>query len=260
MIIIIILVMLLIYVKISSMQVIKADDYQGWVYKTNDALIAVDPWLTDCQKFPKNGFLLKRQADHEHILNKGINKNSVTHIILTAHFSDHLDPDSFLLFDRNIPIFTTSRAKKILVKFGFSNITVVKRNVSYELGDAVIHVRPSGNPYHSTSFSYICEDESGSLFHEAHVFNPNILEELKDRKLNLLILTGDLVKVFGLVKVSMSICEAKSIQDKLKTKYLAITGNLPSKFSGVIARFLYYKERVGDEVVVCSKPWQTINF
>ena len=34
MIIIIILVMLLIYVKISSMQVIKADDYQGWVYKT----------------------------------------------------------------------------------------------------------------------------------------------------------------------------------------------------------------------------------
>lgn len=252
--------MLLIYVKILSMQVIKADGYQGWVYKTNNTLIAVDPWLTNCQKFPTNGFLLKRHADHEHILNKAINKNSVTHIILTAHFSDHLDLASLSLFDRNIPIFTTSHAKKILVKFGFSNITVVKRNVTYELGDAVIHVRPSGNPYHSTSFSYICEDESSSLFHEAHVFNPNLLKELKDRKLDLLILTGDLVKVFGILKVSMSISEAKGIQDILSTKYLAITGNSPSKFGGIISRFLFYKERLGDEAVVCSKPWQTINF
>ena len=36
------------------MQVIKADEYQGWVIKTKDEFIAVDPWLTDHQKFPSN--------------------------------------------------------------------------------------------------------------------------------------------------------------------------------------------------------------
>ena len=34
------------------MLVIRGDDYQSWIYKTENNLIAVDPWLTSKQIFP----------------------------------------------------------------------------------------------------------------------------------------------------------------------------------------------------------------
>lgn len=240
------------------MQVIKADEYQGWVIKTRDEFIAVDPWLTDHQKFPSSGFLLNRESESKHFLNHSNNIQQVTHLIITAHFSDHLDKASLQKFDKSIPIFTTHIAKKILVKMGFKDITVVEPDSSYSLNHSEMHVMKSGKPYQSTSFAYVLQHDEGSIFHEGHIFNEKLIESLNQYKLDLLILTGDLVKVFGMIKVSMDITDALKIKNNVSAKYLTVTGNSPHKFRGLIAKFLYYKNSTTDQPLVCRKAWQSL--
>ena len=72
------------------MHIIRGDDYQSWVYANRDDLVAVDPWLTKRQVFPGLNFLLHRRALEEPYLKKNNLVNKVTHIIITAHFSDCL--------------------------------------------------------------------------------------------------------------------------------------------------------------------------
>ena len=61
----------------------------------------------------------------------------VTYIIITAHFSDHLDAESMNLFQRDIPVYTTHEASKSLLKLGFTNLTVVDINKSYKLSSFI---------------------------------------------------------------------------------------------------------------------------
>ena len=96
------------------MQVIRGDSYQSWVYSNRSDLVVVDPWLTDKQVFPGLNWLLYRKANEEpHILKHNL-ISQVSHIIITAHFSDHLDLPSLKLFPKNIPIFTTIESFNIL--------------------------------------------------------------------------------------------------------------------------------------------------
>ena len=90
------------------MQIIRGDDYQSWVYSNDDDLIVVDPWLTKKQVFPKMNWLLNRESTEEAYLLKNNLIDKVTHIIITAHFSDHLDLESLKLFNKNIPVFHDS--------------------------------------------------------------------------------------------------------------------------------------------------------
>ena len=73
------------------MLVIRGDDYQSWIYKTENNLIAVDPWLTSKQIFPGAEWLLSRTTDCNHYLVENNLIDQVNYLIITAHFSDHLD-------------------------------------------------------------------------------------------------------------------------------------------------------------------------
>ena len=79
------------------MQIIRGDDYQSWLYVNRDDLVVVDPWLTKKQVFPKLKWLLYRISTITPYLVKYNFIERVTHIIITAHFSDHLDVDSLNL-------------------------------------------------------------------------------------------------------------------------------------------------------------------
>ncbi|SVC42254.1 uncharacterized protein METZ01_LOCUS295108, partial [marine metagenome] len=73
------------------MQIIRGDSYQSWIYSNRSDLVVVDPWLTDKQVFPGLNWLLYREANEEpHILKHNL-ISQVNHIIITAHFLDHLD-------------------------------------------------------------------------------------------------------------------------------------------------------------------------
>ena len=220
------------------MQIIRGDDYQSWVYAHHDDLVVVDPWLTNKQVFPGLNWLLHRSALQESYLVKNNLINKVTHIIITAHFSDHLDLDSLNQFDKDIHIFTTHEASKVLIKNGFNNVTIVKINQSYELGSLRLRIYQAGKPYHSTTFAYSLEDGNAKVFHESHMFNKNLVIE----DIDACIMTIDKVKVFGIVQVSMDIEQAKSAQLALNAKYFIPTGIAPSRTKGLISYILSIKE------------------
>ena len=101
MIIIITMVITIIYEIIDIMQVIRGDSYQSWVYSSASDLIVVDPWLTRKQVFPILEWLLYRDSDQSSYLEQHNQIDAVTHIIITAHFSDHLDLESLKKFQEN---------------------------------------------------------------------------------------------------------------------------------------------------------------
>ena len=240
------------------MQIIRGDDYQSWVYAHHDDLIVVDPWLTNKQVFPGLNWLLHRSALQESYLVKNNLINKVTHIIITAHFSDHLDLDSLNQFDKDIHIFTTHEASKVLIKNGFKNVTIVKINQSYELGSLRLRIYQAGKPYHSTTFAYSLEDENAKVFHESHMFNKNLVIE----DIDACIMTIDKVKVFGIVQVSMDIEQAKSAQLALNAKYFIPTGIAPSRTKGLISYILSIKEfDSGNDLLpaVCRQVGDTLS-
>ena len=240
------------------MQIIRGDDYQSWVYVHHDDLIVVDPWLTNKQVFPGLNWLLHRSASQESYLVKNNLINKVTHIIITAHFSDHLDLDSLNQFDKDINIFTTHEASKVLIKNGFNNVTIVKINQSYELGSLRLRIYQAGKPYHSTTFAYSLEDGNAKIFHESHMFNKNLVIE----DIDACIMTIDKVKVFGIVQVSMDIEQAKSAQLALNAKYFIPTGIAPSRTKGLISYILSIKEfDSGNDLLpaVCRQVGDTLS-
>ena len=240
------------------MQIIRGDDYQSWVYANHDDLIVVDPWLTNKQVFPGLNWLLHRSALQESYLVKNNLINKVTHIIITAHFSDHLDLDSLNQFDKDIHIYTTHEASKVLIKNGFKNVTIVKINQSYELGSLKLRIYQAGKPYHSTTFAYSLEDGNAKVFHESHMFNKNLVIE----DIDACIMTIDKVKVFGIVQVSMDIEQAKSAQLALNAKYFIPTGIAPSRTKGLISYILSIKEfDSGNDLLpaVCRQVGDTLS-
>ena len=239
------------------MQVIRGDDYQSWVYAHNDDLIVVDPWLTNKQVFPGLNWLLYRSALRESYLVKNNLINKVTHIIITAHFSDHLDLDSLNKFDKDVHIYTTHEASKVLIKNGFKKITIVKINHSYELGSLRLQIYQAGKPYHTTTFAYCLDDGNAKVFHEPHMFNKNL--EIED--VDACIITVDRVKVLGIIQVSMDIEQAKSVQLALNSKYFIPTGIAPSRTKGLISYILRIKENYleNDILTVCREMGDTLS-
>ncbi|MGI9348737.1 MAG: MBL fold metallo-hydrolase [Amylibacter sp.] len=220
------------------MQIIRGDDYQSWVYSNKEDLVVVDPWLTKKQVFPKYHWLLSRESTQAAYLIKNNLVKKVTHIIITAHFSDHLDLDSLKLFKNDIPIYTTLEASKILAIAGFTNVTVVNIDGEYMLNSFKLKIFKAGKPYNTTTFAYSISNIRTKVFHEPHMFNKKIVVDNVDA----CIVTVDRVMVFGLVQVSMGLNQARLVQSKLNAKYFIPTGIAPNRTKGFIRYLLGIKE------------------
>lgn len=239
------------------MQIIRGDGYQSWLYLNQEDLIVVDPWLTKKQVFPGLSWLLFRDANELSFLEKHKKIQNVTQIIITAHFSDHLDLESLNKFNLNIPIYTTKEASKVLNKNGFTNVSIVEANKKYQLGTFELEVYMAGSPYSTTTFSYTLRSKESAVFHEPHMFN--MKTAIKD--IDACILTVDQVKVMGFVQVSMGIKQAKVAQKYLNSQYLLATGIAPNKTKGLITWLLSSIENYdvpGIGSIVCRKTGDSL--
>ena len=96
------------------------------------------------QLFATLPWLLTRESSEATILQLNNLIKEVTHIIITTHFSDHLDLDSLQLFRTNTPIYTTYGSSKILKKNGFTNIIIDKPGSIYQLGSLNLEIFRAG--------------------------------------------------------------------------------------------------------------------
>ena len=239
------------------MQIIRGDDYQSWLYSNGSDLIAVDPWLTESQIFPKFPWLLYRKATKQSYLVKQNLIPKVTHLIITAHFSDHLDKESLQMFDLNIPIFTTKEASKYLNAIGFKNITNVKPGQEFQLNSLQLKIYEAGKPYNTSTFAYLISSNGAKVFHEPHMHNST--NNLKN--IDACIFTLDKVKVLGLVQVSMSLSQAKCALADLEAAYFLPTGIAPRRTKGLISFLLSITESYNSKnelPTICKNPGDSL--
>ena len=239
------------------MQIIRGDDYQSWIYSHGSILVAVDPWLTSTQSFPALKWLLYRHSSEQAYLIKHHLVQKVNYLIITAHFSDHLDLESLNQFSLDIPIYTTNAAKETLTNHGFTNTITVKLGAKYKLGTMELEIFAAGSPYHTSTFAYKITADGSSVFHEPHTID----RKLKFDSVGACILTVDEVKVLGLIKVSMSENEAHATKARLNAGYMLATGIMPSRSKGFITWLLSITESFNSKrsvLSICNKTGDTL--
>jgi len=84
---------------------------------------------------------------------------------------------------------------------------------------------------------HILNEEGFAVFHEGHVVNKSVIDK-NNIKADIAILTGEEVKFFGLLTLSMNIKNAMVACNLLEAKKLFITGSNPLKNTGFINHFL----------------------
>ena len=218
------------------MRVLKADDYQTWYIDEDNFSVLIDPWL-DKRLNPHSSFILQREREVPSCLNeKDLSK--VKAVIITAPFVDHFHLPSLKKLNKDVQIITTSRVKKTLEKKGFLNRVTCVGNNPIEIGPFKLSAYPAGFPYNWSSFCFYLENNKGKrLFQESHVANLSLIKKI-NQTCDLALLTVDSVKLFGVLKLSMSLEQSIKVASLLGAKKLMATGTSPFLLKGLIRKLL----------------------
>ena len=218
------------------MRILKADDYQTWLIEEDNFSVLVDPWL-DKTLNPHSSFILQREREEPSCLSeKDLNK--VKAVIITAPFVDHLHLPSLKKLNKDVQIITTSRVKKTLEKKGFLNKVTCVSNDPIEIGPFKLSTYPAGFPYNWSSFCFYLENDKGKrLFQESHIANLSLIKKI-NQTCDLALLTVDSVKLFGVLKLSMSLEQSIKVASLLGAKKLMATGTSPFLLKGLVRKLL----------------------
>ena len=216
------------------MKVKKVDDYQSWFIEEGNKALLIDPWF-DLTLVDGKGWFLQRKKEKKSCLTKD-EISLVTDIIITAPFEDHLHFNTLKEFS-TANIWCSSQVKSILLKKNLQN-KIFELSSSNSIGNLEVRAYPAGFPYNTTANClHILNEEGFAVFHEGHVVNKSVIDK-NNIKADIAILTGEEVKFFGLLTLSMNIKNAMVACNLLEAKKLFITGSNPLKNTGFINHFL----------------------
>jgi L-ascorbate metabolism protein UlaG (beta-lactamase superfamily) len=225
------------------MKVKKADDYQSWYVQEGNRALLIDPWFDSALVDGKGWFLQRRKEKKTELSQEEI--SAVQDIIITAPFEDHLHLKTLKDFPM-ANIWCSSQVKKILLKKKLENKILELSSDSQLIGNLNVQALPAGFPYNTTAHCLLISNKNGfKVFHEGHVVNKKLIIE-NNIEADVAILTGEEVKFFGLMTLSMNTRKAIEACKLLKAKKLFITGSNPLKNSGFINNFLKLKKMDND--------------
>ena len=225
------------------MKVKKADDYQSWYVQEGNRALLIDPWFDSVLVEGKGWFLQRRKEKKTELSKEEI--SAVQDIIITAPFEDHLHLKTLKDFP-TANIWCSSLVKKKLLKKKLKNKILELSSNSQMIGNLNVQALPAGFPYNTTAYCLLISNKKGfKVFHEGHVVNKKLIIE-NNIEADIAILTGEEVKFFGLITLSMNTRKAIEACKLLKAKKLFITGSNPLKNSGFINNFLKLKKLDND--------------
>tara|TARA_B100000900_G_C20558716_1_gene707917 strand:+ start:673 stop:1404 length:732 start_codon:yes stop_codon:yes gene_type:complete len=221
------------------MKVKKADDYQSWYVQEGNRALLIDPWFDSALAEGRGWFLQRRKEKKTELSKEEI--SAVQDIIITAPFEDHLHLKTLKDFP-TANIWCSSLVKKNLLKKKLENKILELSSDSQLIGNLNVQALPAGFPYNTTAHCLLISNKNGfKVFHEGHVVNKKLIVE-NNIEADVAILTGEEVKFFGLITLSMNTRKAIEACKLLKAKKLFITGSNPLKNSGFINNFLKFKK------------------
>lgn len=210
------------------MRLTRLDDYQSWLVEVAGRRVAIDPWLTSEFSLPPGHWLFGRRRPAPTLGPSAL--GDVDALLLTAHFSDHLHPETLEALPKSIPVIGTSTAARLVRKLGFTNVRALGRGHTAELlpGLAVEAVAP-GFPYSHNSNGYVLTASQRRLYLETHMIHPRRSPSI--RGVDLLVAPVQSVRLLGIPFV-MSPERVVELVRELAPKRLVPTGNDPQLAHG----------------------------
>ncbi len=220
------------------MRVLRVDDYQSWLIEGGAVRVLIDPWLTPQLALPPGPWMFSRQHGREPAAEAmALRRPDV--LIITAHFGDHLIPDSLARLDPSTPVLTTRAAARILGRLGFTDITVLKVGGSRRLGEGLeLRILAPGFPYRHNSLGLLFEDEHTStrLYLETHVTPPTPDPRLAEG-VDLLMAPLESVHLFG-VPITIGAHRVLHTLGQVPARAFLPTGVEPERATGLLRRML----------------------
>ncbi len=225
------------------MELRRLDDYQSWALELGGKRLLIDPWLTDEMSLPPGHWLFGRRRAAPTPLSQWL---PVDALVLTAHFSDHLHPQTLSLLPKNTPVFASRGASRLVRKLGFTEVTALEDGERATVWEGLeLEAIAPGFPYTHTSIGVAFTAHGKRLYFETHVVHP---ERARERlgKVSLLVAPVQSVRLMGIPLV-MSPERALEVVKVLAPGKWVPTGNDPAAAHGVFSRtMLFYRGAVGD--------------
>jgi L-ascorbate metabolism protein UlaG (beta-lactamase superfamily) len=215
------------------MRLIKLDDYQSWLIVIGGATVLVDPWLTDSFAFAQGRWLFHRdRTGTEHTSVEEL--PAIDLVLVTAHFSDHLNPATLNKLGLSTRLAGSKAAIKKLRKLGFTNTTTLRRGDEIRVGDGSITGIAPGFPYSRNSI--------GLLFREAPTrrsayLETHVVARRRAPRADALVTTVESVRLLGL-QLGMDADRTIQATERVGAQYVIPTGDRPGSGQGLLSRIL----------------------
>jgi L-ascorbate metabolism protein UlaG (beta-lactamase superfamily) len=151
-------------------------DSNSWSIELDGKKILLDPWLVGDLTFGNLGWLFKGTKKNPQPIPENIDL-----ILLSQGLEDHAHPPTLKILDRTIPVIASPNAAKVVRDLGYTDITVLNHEESYDLGDKVTIKAVPGSPVGPTLVEngYIIQGlESGkNIYYEPHGYHASSLQQ-----------------------------------------------------------------------------------
>ncbi|PSB11875.1 Zn-dependent hydrolase [Pleurocapsa sp. CCALA 161] len=150
-------------------------DSNSWLIEIDRMRILLDPWLIGKLTFGNQAWLFEGSKNNSHPIPENIDL-----ILLSQGLEDHAHPPTLKKLDKSIPVVASPNAAKVVKELGYTNITALEHQKTYQLGQVKIKAVP-GSPVGPTLVEngYIITGlESGkNIYYEPHGYHSDSLQE-----------------------------------------------------------------------------------
>lgn len=147
----------------------------SWLIEIANQRILLDPWLVGPLVFGNQSWFFKAEHAQPFSIPENINL-----ILLSQGLPDHAHPSTLEVLDKNIPVWGSPNAIKVVNQFGFKHTTAIEHGKSAQQGNLSIQAFPGSQigPM-LTENGYVVRDlDNGeSLYYEPHGFHSEDLAE-----------------------------------------------------------------------------------
>jgi L-ascorbate metabolism protein UlaG (beta-lactamase superfamily) len=150
-------------------------DSNSWLIEIDRLRILLDPWLVGKLTFGNQAWLFEGSKNNPQAIPENIDL-----ILLSQGLEDHAHPPTLQQLDKSIPVVASPNAAKVVQKLGYTNITTLEHQNTYQLGQVEIKA-VAGSPVGPSLVEngYIIKGlESGkNIYYEPHGYHAKSLQE-----------------------------------------------------------------------------------
>ncbi len=151
-------------------------DSNSWLIEIDGQRILLDPWLVGELTFSNTDWLFRGKKNNPQPIPENIDL-----ILLSQGLEDHAHPPTLKKLDKQIPVVASPNATKVVKEFGYTNITTLKHEESFKLGEKVSIKAVPGSPIGPTltENGYIIKglESNKSIYYEPHGYHDDSLKE-----------------------------------------------------------------------------------